>query len=331
MCPVTVLADRWPAVELSWETYRRVARAFHRAKWVYLQGWGEPLLHPRILDMVGLAKDAGCQVGFTTNGTPLTLKAGERLLDLRLDLLAVSIAGASPETHEAIRVGSSFQRVIENVRRFLVLRAERRSEKPKVELLFLMTRTNLSGLPGAVELAKAVGVDELVATNLDYVITPPLDELRAFAGAAPAPAFREVMEEARARARRIGLAFRPYPLEPRPMAVCELNPLRILFVAADGWVSPCVYTGLTGQSEIPRVVESRPVRIPVVRFGNVQEQELLAIWEDAAYREFRRPFRERVLGLSRLAFVAAGGRGAMAEEEPPAPAPCRTCPKLKGL
>jgi hypothetical protein len=54
MCPVTVLADRWPALDLPWETFQRIARAFGKTKWVYLQGWGEPLLHPRILDMIAL-------------------------------------------------------------------------------------------------------------------------------------------------------------------------------------------------------------------------------------------------------------------------------------
>jgi len=147
MCPVTVLADGWPAVDLPWETFQRIAQAFEKTKWVYLQGWGEPLLHPRLFDMIAVAKGAGCRVGFTTNGTRLTRQAGERLLDLQLDLLAVSIAGATSTTHEAIRVGSTFQRLVGTLRRFLALKAERRSELPKVELLFLMTRTNLAELP----------------------------------------------------------------------------------------------------------------------------------------------------------------------------------------
>ena len=94
MCPVTVLADRWPARDLAWETFERVAEAFARTQWVYLQGWGEPLLHRRIFEMIARAKSAGCQVGFTTNGTRLTPDNGERLLELGLDLVAVSIAGA---------------------------------------------------------------------------------------------------------------------------------------------------------------------------------------------------------------------------------------------
>jgi MoaA/NifB/PqqE/SkfB family radical SAM enzyme len=280
--------------------------------------------------MIARAKVAGCRVGFTTNGTRLTAATGERLLDGGLDLLAVSIAGATPETHEAIRAGSNFRRLLDNLGRFLALRAERGRRTPKVEILFLMTGTNLAELPRAVELAAALGADELVATNLDYVITPGLDELKAFAFSPPEPALREAMDRARALAREAGLGFRPYPLEPREMAVCDLNPLRILFISADGWVSPCVYTGLTGQREIPRVFAGESLGVPPVRFGNVEGRELVEIWEDPAYRAFRRQFARRLQGAARMALSAVGsGRGG--EEGTPAPEPCRTCPKLWGL
>jgi MoaA/NifB/PqqE/SkfB family radical SAM enzyme len=329
MCPVTVLAERWPAIDLPWETFERIAAAFDRVKWAHLQGWGEPLLHRRIFDMIARAKGAGCRVAFTTNGTRLTPSAAERLLELGLDVLAVSIAGASAATHEAIRAGSDFAKLLENLRGFLGLRAARGATAPKVELLFLMTRTNLAELPAAVELAARLGADELVATNLDYVITPELDELRAYSLSPDARVLRETIDAARAVAREKGLAFRPYPLQAREMAVCDLNPLKILFVSADGWVSPCVYTAVTGQREFPRFHDGQTLEIPSERFGNVNERTLMEIWEMPAYRAFRRQFAERLLGAAQMA--VGGARAAAAVEIVPAPEPCRSCPKLYGL
>ena len=328
MCPVTVLADHWPARDMPWETFKRVAEAFGRTKWVYLQGWGEPLLHQRIFDMIARAKNAGCRVGFTTNGTRLTPHTGARLLDLGLDLVAVSIAGASAATHEAIRVGSDFPKLVENLRRFLLLRRQEGNPRLKVEVFFLMTSTNLAELPRAVELAAELGADELVATNLDYVITTGLDELRAYSNSPPAQVYHEALEEARATARASGIAFRPYRLQFREMAVCDLNPLKILFVSADGSVSPCVYTSLMGQSEMPRVFEGRAIEVPAVSFGNVNDRPLMEIWEGPACREFRKRFARRVAGASAMMLGAA--RGAAPEEESPAPEACRTCTKLYG-
>ncbi len=330
MCPVAVLAERWPARDMAWETFERAAAGFERAKWVHLQGWGEPLLHRRIFDMVERAKAAGCRVGFTTNGTRLTRKAGARLLDLELDLLAVSIAGASAATHEAIRVGSDFEKLLRNLREFLRLRREKGSTRPKVEVFFLMTTTNLAELPGAVELAAGLGADELVATNLDYVMTPALDAVRAYGDGRPARQLGAALDEAGAAARRAGIAFRPYPLQFREMAVCDLNPLKILFVSADGAVSPCVYTSLTGQHDIPRVFDGRALEVPVVQFGNVNERPLAEIWESAPYREFRAQFARRVVRASSFALGALDA-GSAQQADAPAPSACRTCPKLYGV
>jgi MoaA/NifB/PqqE/SkfB family radical SAM enzyme len=329
MCPVTVLAEHWPARDMAFETFERVAEAFPRTRWVHLQGWGEPLLHRRIFDMIERAKSAGCKVGFTTNGTRLTAQTGARLLDLGLDLMAVSIAGATPATHAAIRVGSDLPKLSEQLRRFLRLRAASGNPRPKVEVFYLMTPANLAELPRAVELAAELGADELVATNLDYVMTSGLDALRAYSGSAPARACADVLDQARAAARRTGIAFRPYPLQFREMAVCDLNPLKILYVSGDGAVSPCVYTSLAGQSEMPRVFEGRSLATPTVSFGNVTQQPLMEIWENAAYREFRGRFAQRVrcAGLAMLGTAAGVG----ADEEPPAPEACRTCPKLYGI
>lgn len=333
MCPRVALADlpdRWAALDLSWETFRRIARAFGQTKFTHLQGWGEPLLHPRLFDMIAVAKGAGCRVGFTTNGMGLDLETGQRLMELDLDLLAVSVAGATRRTHEAIRVGSDFQTVLENIRQFLALRAHRRSKRPKVEVFFLMTKINMAELPQAVEMAASLGADELVATNLDYVVTHEHDDLRAFACPPLKRAFGRAIDEARARARAAGLSFRPYPLDSEEVAVCEANPLKILFVSADGWVSPCTYMGLAGQTDIPRLFDGKPYRVSRLRFGNVMDQELMDIWESPAYRAFRRQFVGRLMGAATSALSAVGGGGATSANPVPAPDPCRTCYKLYG-
>lgn len=332
MCPVTELADRWHSQHLAWDVFLRLVPALRRVKFVHLQGWGEPLLHPRLFDMITVAKDAGCRVGFTTNGTLLGPLAAERLLDLDLDLLAVSIAGATPATHAAIRVGSDLPDILARVRDLLALRARRHSRRPKVEFLFLMTRTNIAELPAAVRLAASLGADELAATNLDYIPSSAQDALKAFACESQRDTFARVVEEARATARAAGLAFRAYPLDPEEVAVCEANPLKILFVSSDGRVSPCTYMGLAGQAEVPRVFDGQLLNVPRLCFGDVRVQELLEIWETPAYEAFRQRFaaRRRAGVVSAVGAVAQVGM-VRAKVLPAAPEPCRSCPKLYGL
>jgi hypothetical protein len=59
---------------------------------VYLHLSGEPLMHPRISDMVAYAKGAGVRrVGFSTNATLLTGNLSRALVDAGLDFLTVSM------------------------------------------------------------------------------------------------------------------------------------------------------------------------------------------------------------------------------------------------
>jgi MoaA/NifB/PqqE/SkfB family radical SAM enzyme len=329
MCPGSVLAHGWPRHDMEWETFEALSTAFERATWVYLQGWGEPLLQPRIFDMVARAKGAGCNVGFTTNGTLLTKATSERLLEAGLDLLCVSIAGGTAATHESIRVGSDFAEIIENLHQFAHLRGAGKSAKVKLRVMLLMTRSNVAELPRVVEFAASAHADEVVATNLDLVVTPALDGMKAYAAGSLAEAAHKAMDDARATAARCGIAFRCYPLEPQELAVCELNPLKIVFISADGAVSPCVYTSLPGQTEIPRFVDGASVRAPVLHFGNVREMPLQEIWDRPDYSAFRRHFGTRLVQKA-MAFGAPPEQSA-AQGQAPAPEPCRNCPKLYGL
>jgi MoaA/NifB/PqqE/SkfB family radical SAM enzyme len=195
-----------------------------------------------------------------------------------------------------------------------------------------MLKTNMEELPKAVELAASLGVDELYAINLDYVVTPEHDEAKAFACPPLRDAFLRIVGEARQIARRAGLTFRPYPLEPEEVALCEANPLKILLVSCDGWVSPCTYLGLSGRTDIPRHFEGKPVTVPRVRFGNVLQQELMDIWNSPDYRAFRQQFaRRRLASGTRALLRMTGEEGDAARKMPSPPESCLTCYKLYGL
>jgi MoaA/NifB/PqqE/SkfB family radical SAM enzyme len=319
-------------MDLSWEAFQRVAAAFDQTQHVHLQGWGEPLLHPRLLDMISVAKEAGCRAGLTTNGMRLSTEVSKGLLDLDLDLIAVSIAGATRATHEAIRAGSDLPLILENVRQLLALRGRRGVKRPKLEFSYLMTKTNLAELPAAVDLVASLGADELYAINLDYVVRPEHDALKAFGCPSRREEFGRIVEEVRERARRAGLAFRPYPLDGEEVAICEGNPTKILFISADGWVSPCTYMGLAGRTDIPRRFDGESLTVPRLRFGNVLDQDLGEIWNSPAYQAFRWQFARRRLGVAARAMGTVTGDGDGAGSKmPPAPAPCLTCYKLYGL
>lgn len=86
--------------------------------WLHL--FGEPLLHPRFLDLVSFAREhgAGMKLGASTNVTLLRGRILDAAVALPLDVLLLSVDGISAPTYERIRVRGDFSRVVDQVCRF---------------------------------------------------------------------------------------------------------------------------------------------------------------------------------------------------------------------
>jgi MoaA/NifB/PqqE/SkfB family radical SAM enzyme len=313
MCPRSVFLDRWTSTNMTLETYERIAENFSNVKNVYLSGWGEPLLNPHFPEMVRLAKEADCTAGFTTNGARLDDDTIGLLIDERVDLLSLSLAGATALTHDSRRPGSRLNELTEKLERIHELKKRGRSERPRVLLLYMMFRDNLGELPKAVRLAERVGAGGVVATNLDYVGHPAMDELKAFTcGNAPEGSVEEI-DDAMELAERLGVEFTAFPLGLGRVRLCSEDPLNNLYVSEDGKVSPCVYLN-PPIPEVPRIFCGEETVVPRTSFGNINERSLPEIWKGEDYSSFRSQLKK------------------LAEGRPPLlPEACRTCYKSYGL
>jgi MoaA/NifB/PqqE/SkfB family radical SAM enzyme len=92
VCPRAVLGESWLEGDLSEAHWDRIRPDLPLVEHLHLQGWGEPLLHPRIAHMARDAHAAGCKVGLTTNGDLLS-DAAKWIVSGAVDVLAVSLAG----------------------------------------------------------------------------------------------------------------------------------------------------------------------------------------------------------------------------------------------
>ena len=105
---------------MSFEVFQRVideAKTF-----IYdadLFGGGEPLLNPRIFDMIAYAKAAGIRTRLHTNATLLGRQEARALIASGLDFLSLSFEGYSKEMYERTRVNAVYETTLDNVRGFL--------------------------------------------------------------------------------------------------------------------------------------------------------------------------------------------------------------------
>ncbi|HNW92472.1 MAG TPA: radical SAM protein [bacterium] len=102
---------------------------------VKLSWRGEPLLNPRIVDMVRYAKERGIrEVAFLTNGERLTEALAEALVGAGLDWLSISFDGYDKQTYEGIRRPAVFETTIAMVQHLRAARERRGQRKPLIRV-----------------------------------------------------------------------------------------------------------------------------------------------------------------------------------------------------
>lgn len=99
---------------------------------ILLTGIGEPLLNPRIVDIVKLLSQSKVtdRVGIITNGTLLKEALGEQLIDAGLNVLRVSLNGLSDSDYKRYTgVSIDFDSVYRQLKHFYQIALDQRSGK----------------------------------------------------------------------------------------------------------------------------------------------------------------------------------------------------------
>ena len=127
---------------------------------------GEPLVHPKIMEMLKYAKDhSGTTVTLTTNGKIMREAQTEKLLDVGVDLIDISIDALSPEVYAKIRVGGDLNVTGSNVRRLLKRKQDTGSHM-KVVVSYIEQPENLHETKDFEKYWKDQGADYVVVRRL---------------------------------------------------------------------------------------------------------------------------------------------------------------------
>jgi MoaA/NifB/PqqE/SkfB family radical SAM enzyme len=169
--------DLWHHTDLM--PYEHAATILLRApaagiKTVVLTG-GEPFVHPRIWDIIELAKNLGLGVNITTNGTLLRRDLG-RLGRARIDSLSVSLDGWE-ETHERLRgVPGCFRESVD------AIEAIRAQTAIWVNVYFVVTNQNVSELRRVFDWTRdrGLGFDFWPVNGYPHLYITSPDDRRAY-------------------------------------------------------------------------------------------------------------------------------------------------------
>ena len=160
-CPTGTEALGRPGEHLDLEVYRRTLEELRDVLMMMMfWDWGEPLMHPRLPQMVGEASAAGIKTIVSTNGTVANSERQiERLVAAKPSLVIVCIDGADQETYEKYRVGGKLTKVLDTVIRLVQTRERLGQKHPLVEFRTLATRENEHQYAQLLGMAEDTGAD----------------------------------------------------------------------------------------------------------------------------------------------------------------------------
>jgi glycosyltransferase involved in cell wall biosynthesis/MoaA/NifB/PqqE/SkfB family radical SAM enzyme len=224
-----------------------------------LWNYGEPTMNPDLPTLIACAKARGvATVKVSSNGLALRGERGRALLQSGLDVLILSVDGASQPTYEKFRQRGCFEVVAEAVRGLCAEKRLLGLSRPSIELQFIVMRHNEHEIGSIRNLARSWGVDKL--------------RLKTF-GASDVESRQFIpLTHGLSRYKADGAT----PKQER--LFCPL-PWDHVVVGVDGAISPCCYL--------------RPDMGDAFVMGNLFETPFVEIWRGIRYQAFRAAMLER--------------------------------------
>jgi len=324
----TCIRNVWdePLGEMSSATFERIVEGLHSFSpppTVFFGGLGEPLSHPHIVEMVEQAKTLGSSVELITNGTLLTKDLSKQLIEAGLDLLWVSLDGATPESYADVRLGAVLPEVLTNLANFRKARGFTLFPtllpdyhlKPQTGIVFVAMKRNIADLPAVLRLGNQLGTRRFLVTNVLPYTAEMYDEIlysRALNDVIYMPSpwgyslelpKIDINSTTREALYQIMLSGHPLNFAGADFAKasdrCPFIDRGATAVAWDGNFTPCLpllhhHTSFMNNRE--RVSKRYVV-------GNVVERNLSDLWNDPEYVAFRK----RVQGFDFSPCTICGG------------------------
>jgi radical SAM protein with 4Fe4S-binding SPASM domain len=93
-----------------------------------ISGGGEPMLHPKAVELLVYAKKKGCKIGLITNGSKFESNSLEKLIDSEIDIIEFSVDADNEKDYAIYRKGLDWQTLNKNVERAVEYRNKIKSK-----------------------------------------------------------------------------------------------------------------------------------------------------------------------------------------------------------
>lgn len=223
---------------MSFDQLKGIIDQFPKLKWIGLTGIGESFLNPEFPKMVEYVKQKQLYLELYDNFYLINEKFGKLLVDNQVDRMIVSLDAASSKTYQKIRIGSSFDRVVTNIKNLRKLKKKKAAHYPEIMFHYIISKENIHEVLDYISLVKKIMGDERTSILFTGVLHP-FKEIKDIVVDIP----DELAEKANEKCRRFGIKVawnRNVGLEKDPIYKC--NEWTMPFIFVDGTVIPCCAT-----------------------------------------------------------------------------------------
>lgn len=137
---------------------------------VRLDGNGEPMLHPKIFELIRITKSYNLSISISTNFNTKLCDNVMGFIDSGLDRLIVAIDGGTQESYEKYRVGGNLVEVEERLQNLLKARRIRRVRHPLIVVQFLDWGYNHDEIPKVRDKVRGWGVERFEVISPDWAV-----------------------------------------------------------------------------------------------------------------------------------------------------------------
>ncbi len=265
LCPVGNGMLERPAQFLPMDVYQKAIDEL--APYLYtmnFNGSGEPLLHPRLVEMIQYGAKKGIWMDVFSNFQLLRNDVIDALPASGLNRILISLDGTDKETYESYRIRGSFERITQNIRRLVEKRDATPDSPLQIDIQFVAMKQNEHQIEEIQKVVRDLGADQLIIKRT-FLFQGTGDTQKTLSYLPDSEALSLYKKDQL----RPDDAKNPVDFKGAEHRICELLWTSAV-ILADGRVSPCCfdYHGW-------------------VILGDVRQDTFAAIWNGPEYQAFR--------------------------------------------
>jgi radical SAM protein with 4Fe4S-binding SPASM domain len=153
---IGVEADK-PSLKIEMLEKRLVEAKKMGTKAISFTGGGEPTIHPEYFQIIQIAKKLGFDIGTITNGSVITLRNVDILIN-NLQWIRLSISGGDAESYKNVQGVDQFEKILSNLK-LLANRKKELNSNLNIGVRMLVTPENVNTLTNFATIIKKLNID----------------------------------------------------------------------------------------------------------------------------------------------------------------------------